>query len=227
MPRAAISVDPRLRALSELCGECRVLADVGCDHGRLAAYMLQTGMCERALLTDISGASLEKARRLVSALGLLGRARFCVGDGADALPEAPDVCVVAGMGGLAIAGIVARGLPLLKGARLVLQPNVAVRELRGALVRLGFRIADERLARDGRRLYPVIAAEAGEACYDETQLTVGPVLLERRPEELRDYAKFRIRVAKKALSGMERGGADGEQMKRELTVWEEVAAWYG
>jgi tRNA (adenine22-N1)-methyltransferase len=227
MPRSAISVDPRLFALSELCGKCRLLADIGCDHGRLGAYMLQKGLCERVQFADISEASLEKARRLVSTLGLLERASFHLGDGAEALAESPDACVVAGMGGLAIAGIVARGLDRLKGARLILQPNVAAMELREALVKLGFFIADEKIVRDGRRLYPVIAAEAGAARYDETQFTVGPVLMERRPVELRDYAKFKIRVAKKALSGMEKGCADGEDMRRELLIWEEVARWYG
>lgn len=227
MPRGAIVVDARLLALSELCGKRRLLADVGCDHGRLGAYMLQTGLCEHVLFSDISGASLEKARRLVSTLGLSARARFFVGDGASALPEKPDVCVIAGMGGETIAGIVARALPVLRDARLVLQPNVGARDLRAALSRLGFRVADERIARDGRRLYAVIAAERGEAQYDEIQLEVGPVLLERRTPALLDYAQFKIRVAKKALSGMAAGAADDAEMRRTLSVWEEVAAWYG
>lgn len=227
MPRGSINVDPRLSALSEMCGECRVLADIGCDHGRLGAYMLQTGRCERVLFSDISGASLEKARRLISTLGLSARASFHAGDGAAALPEKPDACVIAGMGGLTIAGIVARGAQTLAGARLVLQPNVAVRELRDALAEHGFCIADERIVRDGHRLYPVIAAERGRASYDEAQLLVGPVILLRRPAELADYAKYKVRVAKKALSGMAAGGADDTAMRRELLIWEEVARWSG
>ena len=227
MPRGAITVDARLLALSELCGRCRLLADVGCDHGRLGAYMLKTELCERVLFSDISGASLEKARRLVSTMGLSARACFRVGDGAAALPEKPDVCVIAGMGGETIAGIVARALPILKDARLVLQPNVGARDLRWTLLTLGFRVADERIVRDGRRLYAVIAAERGEAHYDEIQLEVGPVLLDRRPPALLDYAQFKIRVAKKALSGMAAGAADDTEMRRALSVWEEVAAWYG
>ena len=58
MPRAAISLDPRLTALADLCPACRVFADIGADHGRLGAYLLQVGRCRRALLTDISASSL-------------------------------------------------------------------------------------------------------------------------------------------------------------------------
>ena len=51
-----------------------------------------------------------------------------------------------------------------------------------------------------------------------------PVLLRRKPESLRPYAAFRIRVAKKALAGA-RAGGDAEQalaIERELSIWEGV-----
>ena len=55
---------------------------------------------------------------------------------------------------------------------------------------------------------------------------IDPKLLERMPDELLPYAQFRLRVAKKALSGAEAGG-DGEQARalgREMEIWEEVLA---
>ena len=78
MPRAAISLDPRLTALADLCPACRVFADIGTDHGRLGAYLLQVGRCRRALLTDISAPSLEKARKLIGALSLTNRAAMAL-----------------------------------------------------------------------------------------------------------------------------------------------------
>ena len=67
------------------------------------------------------------------------------------------------MGGQTIAGIVERGRDMLdNGPRLVLQPNVAAPELRARLQAARFRITNEVIARDGRRLYVIIAAEAGE-----------------------------------------------------------------
>ena len=225
MPRSAISVDPRIEAIARMCGMCKSLADIGTDHGRLGAYLLQTGRCERVEFTDISGASLEKARRLISVLGLAPRAEFLVGDGALALREPPDVAVIAGMGGETIAGILARGKRVLEKSRIVMQPNVAAPELRAAIQHSGFRIADERIVHDGRRLYVVIAAERGVAAYDDAQLNVGPVLMETRPEELLDFARFRIRVAQKALKGIRLAGADGAAVEKELAIWEEVARW--
>ena len=224
MDRRHIALDPRLSAIAELVGKCESYADIGCDHGRLGAYLLQTGQVDRAQLTDISGDSLQKARRLIALLGLNDRVDFRVGDGAKALANIPEVTVIAGMGGTLIAKIIEEGRDHLGASRLLLQPNVAAYELRRTLVKLGYRITDERVAPDGRRNYVIIAARPGPAEYTEKQLIVGPALLEKLPPALESYAAFYLRVAKKALIGAEKGG-DGEQieaLKREIAIWEEV-----
>ena len=226
MGEARLSLDPRLRVLADMVGSCRVFADIGTDHGRLGAYLLQNRRCALAQFTDISDASLQKARALIERLHLTGRAVFSVGDGAAALLEPADVVVIAGMGGTTIAGIVERGLTALGNARLLLQPNVAAPELRERLSRVGYAITDERVVPDAGRNYILIAAERGSGVYDERQLVVGPVLLERRPPELLPYARFRLRVARKALSGAVGRDAQVEkQLRREIEIWEEVERW--
>ncbi len=222
----SLSLDPRLSMIAELVGRCECCADIGCDHGRLGAFLLQTGRARRVQLLDISEPSLRKARRLVALLGLADRADFGVGDGAKAMTGPADVVVIAGMGGTTIAGILRAGKDRLGSARLILQPNVAAPELRSALAELGWRISDERIARDGRRNYVLIVAEPGKTDYSLKQTLVGPVLLERLPAELAPYAAFRLRVARKALAGAERAGdeAQAAPLKREIEIWEEVEA---
>lgn len=227
MPRTGqIALDPRLSMIARLVGPCECCADIGCDHGRLGAFMLQSGQCRRVVLTDISEPSLKKARRLIDALGLAGRAAFAVGDGARALEESVDAVVIAGMGGATIAEIVREGREALGGARLVLQPNVAAPQLRGALSECGYAIVDERVVQDGRRNYVIIAAEPGESAFTEKQRIVGPVLLERLPDELTPYARFRLRVAKKALAGAAESGDETQTapLEAEISIWEEVLA---
>ena len=221
-----IVLDARLAAIAALVGKCSLYADIGCDHGRLGAYLLTTNQVERAVLTDISADSLMKARRLMSRLDISERVEFRVCDGSKGLEGRPQAVVIAGMGGTTIATIIREGRSDLGGARLILQPNVAVYELRATLCECGYRIDDERVVRDGGRHYVIIAAEPGEARYTEEELTVGPVLLRNRPESLSSYAAFRLRVAEKALQGALRGG-DGEQvaaLEREIALWKEIGA---
>lgn len=221
-----IVLDPRLSLIAELVGKCECYADIGCDHGRLGAFLLQTGCCRRAQLTDISSPSLDKAKRLISLLGFKDRVDFCVGDGALALSSPADVVVIAGMGGTTIGEIICKGREKLNDARLVLQPNVAALELRRTLSDAGYCITDEHIAPDGRRNYVIIVAEPGESCYDEKQQIVGPVLLEKMPDTLKPYAEFRLNVALKALKGAVSGEDEDQKalLEREIEIWKDVCA---
>lgn len=218
-----ITLDPRLSVIAELVGECESYADIGCDHGRLGAFLLQTGRVKRAQLTDVSADSLNKARRLIGLLGLMDRADFRVGDGAKALWEPVEVAVIAGMGGTLIARLIREGREYLGDSRLILQPNVAAYALRRMLTECGYVIYDERIAPDGRRNYVIIAAKPGAARYTEAELTVGPVLLKEKPATLEPYARFQLRVARKALAGARSGGDIEEIMKHE----EACSLWRG
>ncbi len=223
----SVELDNRLKMLAALTPACHMAADVGADHGFLGAWLLQSGQCERVQFLDISASSLQKARRLIREQGLEERALFSVGDGLEALMEPAQSVVIAGMGGPTIAGIVERGREALRGARLVMQPNVGVEELRGRLAEMGFRIVDEALARAGYRWYVGIAAEEGSAGYTAEELLVGPVLMKRRPANLSGFADFRIKVLTKAHDGAVRGSKDWmtEELERELRIWKEVRSW--
>lgn len=226
MHEKRIVLDPRLSMIAEMVGRCDSYADIGCDHGRLGAFLLQRGWVNRALLMDISDPSLGKARALIHLLGLDGNARFIVGDGAEYLDEPVNCVVIAGMGGTTAAGIIERGREKLGDARLILQANVANPELRQRLMRAGYRIADERIVKDGRRYYIIIEAVPGFAQYGDTELMVGPVLLREKPAGLAGYAEFRLRVARKALAGAEHGGEAAiiDELREEIRIWEEVQA---
>ncbi len=80
-----ILLDERLSAAAELAREALtgmerpVAADIGCDHGFLTAR-LETMPNLTMLASDVSAPSLEKARRLLAARGLSGRATLAVVD---------------------------------------------------------------------------------------------------------------------------------------------------
>lgn len=226
MHEKRIVLDPRLSMIAEMVGRCDSYADIGCDHGRLGAFLLQRGWVNHALLMDISDASLDKARALVRLLGLDDKVRFIVGDGAEYLNVPVDCVVIAGMGGTTVAGIIERGREKLGDARLILQANVANPELRKRLTQAGYRISDERVVKDGRRYYIIIEAVPGCAKYSDAELMVGPVLLREKPETLAGYAEFRLRVARKALIGAEHGGETDiiSELREEIRAWEDVQA---
>ena len=203
--------DERLSEMIRMLPKCGIVADIGTDHGRLGAQLLLTGKCGKVWFSAISAPSLEKARGLIARRGLQERAEFFVGDGARALPGAPDAAVIAGMGGETIAAILRGAGGRLADSVLVLEPNVGAELVRRALMETGRRITDERVVRAARRRYVLIRAEKGEAAYTEPS------------EAFREYAAFRLRVAQKALAGAEKSGhSEKDALLTEMEYWREI-----
>ncbi len=144
----------RLMLIASSLGKNVTVADIGCDHGKLSAYLLQNGLADRVFATDISQKSLQKAEKLKAELGLAALVLKC-GDGFDALDEKTDAAVIAGMGGEVIATMLDHPYARTK---LVLQPMKDSDILYEALTEKGFSVEKVMIAREDRRFYEIILA---------------------------------------------------------------------
>ena len=162
-----ILLDERLSAAAELAREALtgmerpVAADIGCDHGFLTAKLLETVPNLTMLASDVSAPSLEKARRLLAARGLSGRATLAVADGLSAIDRLVDAVMILGMGAGTILKIVSEGRDQIGGAALIVQANVDLPLLRGGLAELGFAVQKEIYCRAAGRHYVTMLARAG------------------------------------------------------------------
>ena len=188
-------LDDRLSRAAALFPACAYGADIGADHGRLSCVLLAKGICQRMCVADISPDSLEKARRLLQLHGLEERADFSVGDGLSALPQNAQSIAVLGMGGRTVSKILLDGRDRLRDASLVLSAHTDIPLVRRTLMRIGYRIETEQIARAGRRFYVILRALPGEEAYSERQMLLGPRLMETAVEHYADYIAWRIAVA--------------------------------
>ncbi|MBR0026315.1 MAG: SAM-dependent methyltransferase [Clostridia bacterium] len=197
---------PRLQAALEMLGACKVAADIGCDHGRLSAAMLQRGTAECVISIDVSADSLKKAEVLARKLGLEQRMQTRLGDGLQplAVGEA-DGIVLAGMGGTLIARLLQANEPVARAARcIVMQPMRGGEDLREYLYHNGYDIFDERLVLDAGRIYQLIAARSGEAKskpegWPENLYKVGWVSYEKREPLLSQLVNTYLAANEKRL----------------------------
>ncbi len=172
-----ISLDKRLSTVASMVRRGSRIADIGTDHAYLPVYLVQAGICPSGIAADIRTGPLEAARRTVTEAGLTDAIALRLGDGLApvAADEADDI-VIAGMGGETIVEILSAA-DWVKDTRLrlVLQPMTRAEELRRWLLTNGFAITEERLVRDGHRLYPVMAAAytAAEPETDEFAFYAG------------------------------------------------------
>lgn len=177
-----ITLSKRLGVLASMVEPCDTVTDVGCDHGLLALWLIDKGICKKAAASDINRGPLDTARANAKAYGIQAdRIDFILSDGL--LGIAPfekgfNTLVIAGMGGLLIKEILEKSRDKAKLYEpLILSPHTKQYELRRYLTENGYIITDERYVCEDEKLYVMIKAchARGQKTepYSETELRFG------------------------------------------------------
>lgn len=197
--------DKRLRAAADWVESCDVIADIGCDHGRLGAMLLLENRARHLIASDISDKSLQKAVHCMQRHGLEGRAEFFVADGLEAINQKVDTVCILGMGGETLSGILLRGQGKLQGATLILGAHTNLYIVRKALQAIGYRLTGEQVVRSEGRMYVLMLAMpalGNEEPYTRRELLLGPVFLTERPDGWRPWLERRQHYLHKTVTAM-------------------------
>lgn len=183
-------LSPRLEAILSYT-ECRVLADIGCDHAYVPVAACLRALSERAIACDIRPGPLRTAFENIRAHGLVDRIETRLGGGlAPIAPGEADCAVIAGMGGMRIIDILQEYPETAKSfVKLILQPQHDLPRLRKSLHDLSFDIDDECMVREENRFYTVLLVHpCAVACrWSETEYLLGRHLLAQNDAVFRAY----------------------------------------
>ena len=160
----------RIEQICSRLERCGVFADVGCDHGYCTQYMLKNDLCDRAIISDISSKSLNKARTLLKKYCDEGRVTAVCCDGLTGV-EGADLVLIAGMGGDEIIKILKEsGIP----ERFVLQPMSNLPAVRAYLLGSGCAIEEDNIFKDGKFYFIIKGGSVGgKESYTKSQLAFG------------------------------------------------------
>lgn len=208
----------RIDTLCSSLFRVNTFADVGCDHGYCSKYMLEKGLCDTALITDISAACLKKAETLLSDYIAAGRCKALCTDGLRGVDENTDLVLIAGMGGMEIVHILtAEGGFIPKN--FVLQPMRDARSVRELLLRAGAEIERDFTFYDGKFYHVITGKRTGKkVAYTEAELVFGRENIQSPSEDfhafLREELKKRAAVLQRPLS--EKSREESEEKLRYL-----------
>jgi tRNA (adenine22-N1)-methyltransferase len=154
---------PRLRTILSLVPAGARLADIGTDHALIPTALLRHGTISFAIASDIGQGPLESAARTAQQFGIREGLSLRLGAGLQTVQHGEvDTIVIAGMGGETMITILQDDPWALDGdCLLLLQAMTGQAELRHYLLAHGGRIEEERICREGRRLYTVMAVRGG------------------------------------------------------------------
>jgi tRNA (adenine22-N1)-methyltransferase len=157
-----MELSPRLKAVAELVPRGARLADIGTDHAYLPVWLLLEGRIPSAIAADLREGPLARAQETAVRCSVADRVSFRLCDGLTAVgPDEADTIAIAGMGGETIASILAAA-PWTRDRQLLLQPMTSFPDLRLWLQRNGYRIQQERICREGERLYSIWNVTGGK-----------------------------------------------------------------
>lgn len=195
----------RIEKLCSYLKPCSTFADVGCDHGYCARYMLENSLCGRAIISDVSAKCLAKAQRLLDRYVKDGKCVPVCCAGLEKIDPETELVLIAGMGGEEIISILDSAyIP----RNFVLQPMRNVREVREYLLDIGAEITRDDLFSSGGKFYFVIsgAREGNKNAYTPAQLEYGKgdihgdlgLFLEEELEKNRGYLQRNLSAESRA-----------------------------
>lgn len=199
-----IKLTKRLSAVAQLVRENSSLADVGCDHGYLPAFLLLNGKIKSAVASDINEGPLNSCIQLVADYSLQDKIKCVLSDGLKNVDEqdCSDISVC-GMGGELIAQIL-EDCPWAKNSEkhFIFNPMTHPEILRKYLCDNGFEIQSDLVVKEGRHYYSVFDAYyTGDVhSFPESYYYLGNI----NNFEYKDYFNHLLNY----LENKSKGGAD-------------------
>lgn len=198
------------------------IADIGSDHAYLPSYAVKQGKASFAVAGEIADGPFQSAKEQVVKIGLEHMIDVRKGDGLEVIePNEVDCIIIAGMGGPLISHILQGGKSKLPGvSRLVLQPNIGAEHVRRWLLENDWKLVDEQILEEDRKIYEVLIAERGAPAggYNQSELLMGPFLLKRKCEVFYKKWSSELKAWQDILGSMERAQSrpETEEKRQEL-----------
>lgn len=156
-------ITPRLDCILKYVTE-KTVADIGTDHAYIPIKLIQDGICDKVIASDIKSGPAEAAKHHISKYGFSSLIDVRIGAGLDPLKnnEAKQI-IIAGMGGEMIINILTQNEEKAKNAKLILQPMNAQYELRKFLHKNNYTINSEDIAVEETKVYNILIASSGKS----------------------------------------------------------------
>jgi tRNA (adenine22-N1)-methyltransferase len=199
----------RLQKIAGFIEPGEKIADIGTDHGKIPIYLALNRITSKAILSDINAGPLEKARLNIKAHAPDYAFDIRQGSGLDPIKAFEvDTIIIAGMGGLLIAGILGEDLVKTRSYRkFLLQPRNAEDKLRFWLRQNSFLIVDECLVQEGKHICEIICAipsdsesvKSDSLSMKDLPFEISPLLFAKKDPLLKEFIVRKIAVEKRNL----------------------------
>lgn len=210
-------LDERLAMAASFALPGQAVADIGCDHGKLAVNLAASGRFPKVIGADLREGPLAKAALTLQNAGYEGLVELRLGDGLSVLHKGEvGTIIIAGVSAQTTIDILAAA-PWVWGTaspRLVLVPATKHPVLRGWLLEQGFALRRDCPVQAAGRWYTVLCAEYTGKKTRKEQIALKQVLYGAAAceENFAPYAALALGKLKKERRSI----ADGTPLAQEM-----------
>lgn len=196
-------ITPRLQCIiNHVTG--RVVADIGTDHAYIPIKLIEDGIAENVIASDIKEGPVEIAKQNISKYNKEDKIEVRLGGGLSVLKKnEADTIIIAGMGGEMIEFILREYEDIAKASLLILQPMNSQYELRKYLISNGYTIIDEDIAAEGFKVYNVIIAKSGVQKEFENDIEYHIPVYLKKHKYFKNLFEKKRREFVKVITGLE------------------------
>lgn len=202
-----LNLKGRLKLIADKVPKCNVLADIGTDHAYIPIFLVQNGVCQKAIASDIKIGPVKMASNNISLYKLSEKIETRLGNGLDTIEiNEADSIIIAGMGGTLLTELLeANKQKAVSTNALVLQPMNDLHVLRKWLYDNAFEIYDEEMVAEGPKMYCVMSAKysGNKKKYSDFELHVGKSLIEKKDPLLNPYCRMKVKQIDRVLEQLE------------------------
>ena len=213
-----IKLSKRLNKIAELVDFGASVIDVGTDHGYVPNFLCENKISSDIIATDISKNSLEKSIELTRELGNEKFVRNILANGI--VDENRDNIIIAGLGGIQIAEIIANSIEIAKSSKkLILQPMQKTNILRTELNNMGFEIFDEEIIYEDERYFEIILAKFSNKIdkgLKEEDFYFSKNLIEKKDKTYLSYLEEKKTYLKSIISSFDPNSIRSKKRSEEL-----------
>lgn len=197
----------RLKAIAGFVEPGERMADIGTDHAFIPIQLVQDGVIDFAIASDVRQGPLAIAKENIHAAGVADHIVLRLADGLAGIRSVDRIStvVIAGMGGQLMVDILEAGQRQLDGTEtLILEANRDDRDVRAWLAAHDYGIVNEALVADEGHVYPIMVAgkTQPDVPYTEADLLLGPILRREASPLFMRQLNRRIKKAEEVLASL-------------------------
>ena len=183
----------RLQAVADLLDCHEAIADIGCDHGFVSIYLIESKKASRVLAMDVNKGPLERAKEHVEEKRLSTYIETRLSDGAKAIEFLDNgdgtsklevqAALVAGMGGRLMIRIIQDSIDKFTNMdEFILQPQSEIPKVRQFIREIGYHIEKENMILEDGKYYPMMKVVKGKG-NDINSDHIPQIIAEKLAEE--------------------------------------------